>query len=257
MVGELGHIEQVVGDAAHDGADLGVVVVGVVELEQVVEGVPAHIRLDVDAHDVADARHEVLRRAVDDPEHKVDRRQLEHDGRRQGNADAHGRVGDGAHDLGQDDVAKSRQCGAEQIKEQRGLVLGQIRQEPPDQCAAAGVVCRRVLDGFLHGFSFFTGLPSQSRFARQIPPSVANATSPSGRRESFLKGGALGKTRKLSRTAKASHFGRGGTAQAVTERVRTLTLRLSYKTAKPPQGKTLLRRCRRQLCRFWNSVVKV
>ena len=58
VVGELGHVEQVVGDAAHDGADLGVVVVGVVELEQVVEGVPAHIRLDVDAHDVADARHE-------------------------------------------------------------------------------------------------------------------------------------------------------------------------------------------------------
>ena len=68
VVGELGHVEHVVGDAAHDGADLGVVVVGVVEPEQVVEGVPAHVRLDVDAHDVADARHEILRSTVDEDE---------------------------------------------------------------------------------------------------------------------------------------------------------------------------------------------
>ena len=41
VVGKLGHIEQVVGDAAHDGAYLGVVVVGVVQLEQVVKGIAA------------------------------------------------------------------------------------------------------------------------------------------------------------------------------------------------------------------------
>ena len=117
VVGELGHIEQVVGDAAHDGADLGVVVVGVVELEQVVEGVPAHIRLDVDAHDVADAGHEILRCAVDDAEHEVHRRQLEHDARREGDAHAHGGVGDGAHDLGQDDVTQGGHRRAEQVDE--------------------------------------------------------------------------------------------------------------------------------------------
>ena len=100
MVGELGHIEQVVGDAAHDGADLGVVVIGVVEQQQVVEGIAAHVGLDVDAHDVADAGHEILRRSINDAEHEVDARQLEHDAGRQGDAHPHGRVGDGTHDLG-------------------------------------------------------------------------------------------------------------------------------------------------------------
>ena len=106
-----------------------------------VEGVPAHVRLDVDAHDVADARHEILRSTVDDAEHKVDARQLEHDASGQGDAHAHGRVGDGAHDLGQDDVAQGGQRCAEQVKKEDALVLGQIRQKAPDEGAAAGVVC--------------------------------------------------------------------------------------------------------------------
>ena len=148
VVGELGHVEQIVGDAAHDGADLGVVVVGVVQQKQVVKGVAAHIRLDVDAHDVTDAGHEILGGTVDDAEHEIEPGQLEHDARRQGDAHPHGGVGDGAHDLGQDDVAERRQRGAEQVKEQHALVLGQIRQEPPDQCAAAGVVGTGILDGF-------------------------------------------------------------------------------------------------------------
>ena len=106
MVGKLGHIEQIVGDAAHDGANLGVIVVGVVEQQQMVKGIPAHVGLDVHAHDVADAGHEILGRTVDDAEHKVDARQLEHDTSGQGDAHAHGRVGDGAHDLGQEDVTQ-------------------------------------------------------------------------------------------------------------------------------------------------------
>ena len=43
--------------------------------------------------------------AVDDAQHKVQRRQPQHDARRQGDAHPHGGVGDGAHDLGQHDVA--------------------------------------------------------------------------------------------------------------------------------------------------------
>ena len=154
VVGELGHVEQVVGDAAHDGADLGVVVVGVVELEQVVEGVPAHVRLDVDAHDVADARHEILRGTVDDAEHEVHCRQLEHDARREGDAHAHGGVGDGAHDLGQDDVAQGGHRRTEQVDEQSLFVFCQIGQKAPDEGAAAGVPHCGVAD-FLHGSSIF------------------------------------------------------------------------------------------------------
>ena len=148
VVGELGHVEQVVGDAAHDGADLGVVIIGVVEQQQVVKGVAAHVRLDVDAHDMADAGHEILGRAVDDAEHEIEPGQLEHDAGRQRDAHTHGRVGDGAHDLGQDDVAQGGQRRAEQVKEEHALILCQIRQKAPDERAAAGVVCAGVLDGF-------------------------------------------------------------------------------------------------------------
>ena len=117
-------------------------------------------RITNDLFDVTDAGHEILGGTVDDAEHEIEPGQLEHDARRQGDAHPHGGVGDGAHDLGQDDVAERRQRGAEQVQEQHALVLGQIRQEPPDQCAAAGVVGAGILDGFglivCHGFSSFT-----------------------------------------------------------------------------------------------------
>ena len=156
MVGELGHVKQVIGDAPHDGAHLGVVVVGVVQTQQVVKGVAAHIRLDVHTHDVADAGHIVAGRAVDDAQHKVERRQLQHDARRQGDAHSHGRVGDDAHDLGQHDIAQGRQRCAEQIKAQHHLIVCQIRQKTPDQRTAACVVRPGVVGfGFRHGSSVF------------------------------------------------------------------------------------------------------
>ena len=114
--------------------------------QQVVKGVAAHIRLDVHAHDVADAGHIVAGRAVDDAQHEVQRRQPQNDARRQGDAHPHGGVGDGAHDLGQHDVAQSSQCGTEQVQEQGLFVLDQIGQEAPNQRAAAGVMCPGVID---------------------------------------------------------------------------------------------------------------
>ena len=44
----------------------------------------------------------------------------------QGDAHAHGRVGDGAHDLGQEDVTQGGQRGAEQVEKEHCLVLCQI-----------------------------------------------------------------------------------------------------------------------------------
>ena len=156
VVGELGHIEQVVGDAPHDGAHLGVVVVGVIQLQKMVKGIPAHIRFNMHAHDVADAGHIVAGCAVDDAQHKVERRQLQHDARRQGDAHPHGRVCDDAHDLGQHDIAQGRQRCAEQIKAQHHLIVCQIRQKTPDQRTAACVVCPGVVGfGFRHDSSVF------------------------------------------------------------------------------------------------------
>ena len=146
VVGELGHIEQVVGDAAHDSAYLGVVVVGVVQLEQVVKGIAAHIRLDVHAHDMTDAGHVIAGCTVDDAQHKIECCQPQHDARRQGDAHAHGGVGDGAHDLGQHDIAQGGQRCTEQVQKQGHFILCQIGQKPPDQRTAACVVRPGVVD---------------------------------------------------------------------------------------------------------------
>ena len=70
------------------------------------------------------------------------------------------------------------------------------------------------------GAVFYWYALSVSHSLDRHPPFDAYATSPSGRRESFPKGRALGKEvsfsikpicvcRKTSRNAKASHFGRG------------------------------------------------
>ena len=71
----------------------------------------------------------------------------------------------------------------------------------------------------------------------------------------FLKGRALGKTRNFAWTAKASHFGRGGIAQAMTERASRLTSSAGFSVLQtllfslpPPPPcciikKTLKRRC--------------
>ena len=41
----------------HDGAHLSVVVVGVIQLQQMVKGIAAHIRFNMHAHDMTDAGH--------------------------------------------------------------------------------------------------------------------------------------------------------------------------------------------------------
>ena len=149
VVGKLGHIEQVVRDAAHDLADLGVVVVGVVELQQMVKGIAAHIGLDMHAHDMANAGHKVAGCTVNDAQHKVERRQLQHGFGRQGRR--RDRVCQGAHDFGQGNVAQGRQCGAEQIKGQHAAVLDQIGEKASDQ----RTVFRALRSsGFGHGYLF-------------------------------------------------------------------------------------------------------
>ena len=57
------------------------------------------------------------------------------------------------------------------------------------------------------------GQEKESRLA--LSASLALSSSP--------KGGALGKNGNFAWIAKASHFGRGGIALAMTERARTLT----------------------------------
>ena len=111
-----------------------------------VKGIAAHIRLDVHAHDMTDAGHVIAGCTVDDAQHKIECCQPQHDARRQGDAHAHGGVGDGAHDLGQHDVTQGGQRCTEQVQKQGHFILCQIGQKTPDQRTAACVVRPGVVD---------------------------------------------------------------------------------------------------------------
>ena len=69
-------------------------------------------------------------------------------------------------------------------------------------------------------------LALSGRFASRLPLLSPAVTSSPDRGKSFLKGRALGIKMKFAWTAKASPFGRGGIALAMTERERTLTDRI-------------------------------
>ena len=97
---------------------------------------------------------------------------------------------------------------------------------------------------------FLAGSPSQSslRDAR-FPLLSPTVTSSPGRGKSFLKVGALGSSRRLHLFAKASPFGRGGTAIAVTERARMLPGTLLFHPLAP-----CTKTCRGYLC---TSTIKI
>ena len=106
MVGKFRHIEQIVGDAAHDLAHLGVVIVAVSQTLQMGKGIPAHVGLDVDAHDMAGAAHIIAGRAVNQAQHQIQRRQFQHGLHREYHRRIGGGVGKVTHDFGKDDVAQ-------------------------------------------------------------------------------------------------------------------------------------------------------
>ena len=148
VVGELGHVKQVVGDAAHDLADFGIIIIGMVQPQQMVKGVATHVGLDMHTHDMPDAGHKVAGRAVDDAQYKVQCRHPQHGIHRQrGGRD---RVGQRAHDGRQGNIAQRCQRRAKQIKKQYTLVLNKVGQKPAHQRAVAGLVGLGR-----HGYLFF------------------------------------------------------------------------------------------------------
>ena len=76
VVQKLGDVEKVVGDTAHQLANLGVVVERERELLQMVEDLLAHVVLDLRAHDVAIVADEKSAVAVNDQEHQKSRRDI-------------------------------------------------------------------------------------------------------------------------------------------------------------------------------------
>jgi len=75
VVRKLGNIKQVAGDAAHDLADFGVVVVAKGQLLQMGEKISAHIGFNARAHHVTFGLHVIVGRCVDDAQQHIQRAQ--------------------------------------------------------------------------------------------------------------------------------------------------------------------------------------
>ena len=76
VVGEFGHIKQVVGNAAHDLPNFGIGIIGVAQPLQVGKGIPPHIGLNVNAHDVAGAGHKILCGTINQPQNEIQQGEL-------------------------------------------------------------------------------------------------------------------------------------------------------------------------------------
>ena len=125
-MGELGHIKQVVGNAAHDLADFGVGIISVTEPLQMGECIAPHVSFNVNAHYMAGAGHIILRSPVDQPQNQIDKRQPQHNPRRQHHAGVGSGIGQVPHDGRQHNVTQGGQGG----KNQNLSVFQQIRRKP-------------------------------------------------------------------------------------------------------------------------------
>ena len=124
---ELGNIKQVAGDAGHELADLGVVVVGVRELLQMGEQVFSHIRLDPGTHHVAHIGHIVVGGSVDDPKHQIKRSYLQNHPNSEAQNIVGGLVGDKPYDEGQSQLTQSGEKGKDEVQRQYPSIFFEIR----------------------------------------------------------------------------------------------------------------------------------
>ena len=75
-MGKFGHIKQVVGNAAHDLPNFGIGIIGVAQPLQVGKGIPPHIGLNVNAHDVAAAGHKILCGTINQSQNEIQQGEL-------------------------------------------------------------------------------------------------------------------------------------------------------------------------------------
>ena len=133
MVGEFRYIKQVVGDAPHDLAHLGIGKVAVGQLLQVVKGVSAHIRFNARAHHMARVGHKVVGCAVNEPKHQIKRANAEDIAHRQAGKVVYAHIGDGTHDERQNQLAHRGERRTEQIEAEDALIAGHVGPEAAQQ----------------------------------------------------------------------------------------------------------------------------
>ena len=126
---KLGNIKQVAGDAAHDLADLGVVVIAEGKLLQMGEKIGAHIGFNARAHHVAFGLHVIVGRCVDDAQQHIQRAQAQNQACGQFTCHAQRAVGDAAHNQRQHQLAHGGQARGHQVDDEQLSVFVKIRNK--------------------------------------------------------------------------------------------------------------------------------
>ena len=129
MVRELRHVVQVGRDAAHQLADLGVVVVGVLQHLQMGEHVPAHVGFNLRAHAVTDGLHVIIGRRVDHAQKHVHAAHRQNQANRERGNVRRRALGDFAHDHRQHQLAQRGHRRAEQVEQHDLHVRLEVRRE--------------------------------------------------------------------------------------------------------------------------------
>ncbi len=132
VVGELRHVKQVAGHAAHQLADFGVVVIGEGQLLQVAEQVGAHVRLDAGAHDVPAGLHIIIRPRVHQPQRHIQQRRAQHEGHGDAGGGGDSLVCNGAYDQRENQLARGGQHRAHQVERQHAQMRLVVGQKPAD-----------------------------------------------------------------------------------------------------------------------------
>jgi len=141
MMGELGHVKQVAGDARHDLADFCLAVIGKGQLRQVGEEVGAHVPLHLGAHDVSLGLHIITAASFQQQEPDVGQAQFEHDVQRDAAKILYRKVGDPLDDQRKDQRAHCGQHSAQQVHGQDVQVRFVVGDKAPDQRpGAAGIL---------------------------------------------------------------------------------------------------------------------
>ena len=137
VVGKFRHVKEVAGNPGHNLPDFGVVIIGEGELLQMVKEVPAHIRFNPGAHHMANRRHIVVGRAVNEAQDQVKQPQLQNNLHSQGFQVIHAHIRDILDNQRQHQLADGGQRGAEKIQYQYPFVLFKIGGKPADQAPVA------------------------------------------------------------------------------------------------------------------------
>ncbi len=128
-MGKFRHIEQIIGNPAHNLPYLRIIIIGIGKLLQMGISIPSHIRLDLRPHDMPHIRHIVAGQGIYNAQPQVKQPQAAYRAHGKGGQPIKPLIGNIAHNKGQHQLAYRSQRRTKQIGKQRFPVWFEIRNK--------------------------------------------------------------------------------------------------------------------------------